>query len=77
MLQHCNDKDVTHAVLFMHQQSCINLIKFNDSITKCIMYDANYKTCDKNCNKSCEAEQTTVLIAVHVMFGSMQRGLHF
>ena len=51
----------------MCQRSCTNLIKFNDSVTKYIMYYANHKTCDKNCSNSCEAEQTTALIAIHVM----------
>jgi len=65
----------------MHQRSCTNLLKFIDSVTKCIMCDGSYKTYNKNyyrnCDKSCEAEQTTALIAVHVMLGSMRRGLHF
>jgi len=55
----------------MYQRSCTNLLKFNDSVTKCIIHDSDHNTCDKNyvksCDKSCEAEQTTALIAIHVM----------
>ena len=72
---------IIHEVLVMRERSCTNLIKFNDSVTKYIMYYVKHKTynknCYKTCDKSCAAEQTTALITTHVMFGSMRRGLHF